>query len=72
MRHENERWQEVTKDEFFRVIGPKDVHPCPIGNFPYTSLWKTPRGDVIAKSADHFHEGTRIVSTTYMLPMKDY
>jgi hypothetical protein len=28
---------EVTKDEFFDTIGPRDAHPRPVGNYPYTS-----------------------------------
>jgi hypothetical protein len=36
----------VTRDEFFRVIGPQNVTPYPKGQHPYTSEWKTQMGEL--------------------------
>lgn len=42
---------EVSKDEFFAIIGKKNVHPTPVGKFPYTSHWKDQRtGKVVGIS----------------------
>lgn len=67
----NTSWQEVTQEEFFRVIGPQDVSPRLVpGRWPYTSLFKTPRGEVRGKVVDMVEDietGGRLV-TTYFLP----
>jgi hypothetical protein len=34
----------VTRDEFFRVIGPQNVTPYPRGRYPYVSEWTTQAG----------------------------
>jgi hypothetical protein len=34
--------KEVTQEQFFKTIGPLNVHPHPVGNYPYTSIFLTP------------------------------
>ncbi len=36
----------VPRAEFFRAIGPQDVTPIPRGKYPYSSHWRTPRGEL--------------------------
>lgn len=61
-------WREVTKDEFYRAIGPQDVHPSPQGRWPYTSLFKTRAGVVRGKAEDYKPEGSGLTKTRYWLP----
>jgi hypothetical protein len=46
----NTEWKEVAKEDFFRAIGPQDVHPHLIGKWPYVSLFQTrdrmPKGKI--------------------------
>lgn len=44
IRGKPEGGREVTQDEFFKAIGPLDVHPCPVGPYPYTSVFRTQLG----------------------------
>ncbi len=60
-------WHEVSKDEFFRRIGDMDVTPYPIGDWPYTSNWKTRMGDVVAKTVDYLPEGSALPKTRYIV-----
>lgn len=48
-------YREVTKTEFFDAIDQLNVHPSPVGSFPYTFLWKTPRGSIKGKSVDRLN-----------------
>ena len=34
------KMREVSKDEFFNTVGQLDVHPRPVGRYPYTSEWE--------------------------------
>ena len=34
-------WREVPRAEFWRAIGPQDVHPKPVGPWPYSSHFET-------------------------------
>jgi hypothetical protein len=53
-----EPWKEVTKAEFFRVIGTMDVHPSiQSGKYPYTSIWQTPQRSAIGKSVGSMEGG---------------
>ena len=36
-------WVEVSKEEFFSVIGPMDVNPVPTGPYPYVSIFEDPK-----------------------------
>ena len=61
-------WHEVSKDELFRRIGSMDATPYPIvGNWPYTSQWKTRRGDVVAMTVDYLPEGSALPKTRYIV-----
>tara|TARA_B100002049_G_scaffold93692_1_gene69268 strand:- start:1319 stop:1537 length:219 start_codon:yes stop_codon:yes gene_type:complete len=60
----SDQWREVTKDEFYREIGPQNVTPYPTGNFPYVSLYKLPDGRVCGKAVD----GKRHGDTKFYLP----
>jgi hypothetical protein len=42
--------KEVNRNEFFKVIGPLNVYPSPIGDWPYLSVFKTPSGQVMGWS----------------------
>lgn len=57
----------VSKEEFFRVIGPLNVHPSirPT-KFPYTSDWKTPQGKLYGTSIDHVESGA-IITDYYLV-----
>lgn len=44
----------VTREEFFAVINPLDVHPRP---FPDHSLWETPTRQVIGKTTPGYANG---------------
>ena len=61
-------WKEVTRDEFFRVIGPQDVSPVAVGRWPYTSEWKTRNLRVIGKTVEYLPEGEGLTKTRYLLP----
>lgn len=60
-----QNWKEVTSEEFMRVIGPQDVHPTPVGKYPYTSLFKDRQGRVKGKIVS---EGIAVITNTYLLP----
>jgi hypothetical protein len=44
MRAPPNDWREVSREEFWRGIGPQDVHPVPVAPWPYASHFKTPAG----------------------------
>lgn len=60
--------KEVTKDEFYRVIGPQNVTPYPTGDWPYLSLFKTPSGEVRGKTEAFIPEGQALEQKRYWLP----
>lgn len=49
--------KEVTQQEFYDVIGKKDVHPSVVGQYPYTSEFKTPMGTVVGKVVGSYKDG---------------
>lgn len=63
-------WKEITKDEFFSTVGQMDVHPWPVGDWPYTSLWKTRSGTIAGKSILYYPNGKEsgMPATRYMVP----
>lgn len=61
--------REVTKDEFFKAMGPLDVTPCPQGNWPYTSLFKTRSGQVRGVIEKFLPEGSGLEQSRYLLPL---
>jgi len=40
--------REVTKDEFYAAMN-QNVHPTPVGKYPYTSIFKTPDGREVGR-----------------------
>ena len=60
--------KEVTGEEFYHVIGPQNVTPYAEGPWPYTSLFKTPSGEVRGKIVKHIPEGEALPVNRYMLP----
>lgn len=60
--------REVSKDDFYSAIGPQNVTPIPVGPWPYTSLFKTPSGEVRGKAVGFIPEGSALSSTRYYLP----
>ena len=61
-------WREVSEAEFYRVIGPQNVHPSPQGKWPYTSLFQTPNREVRGKTVGYLPEGSGLEETQYLLP----
>jgi len=64
--------RKVTTEEFYRKIGPLNVHPQIQGSWPYTSLWKLidhrENGRVVGKSVDVFQNGVNgLTRTEYYL-----
>ncbi len=68
MPDHNFQWREVSTEEFYRVIGPQNVHPQSVGPYPYTSIFKTPSGETKGKAVGYFPDGSAIVATRYLLP----
>ena len=65
-----ENMTEVTKEEFYRAIGPLNVHPTIIDpyNYPYSSEWKTPMRHVVGFTEDYHPDGhLGITKTRYFL-----
>jgi hypothetical protein len=52
MKGKNLMWIPVTSEEFFKVIGPLDVHPEIIGKYPYTSIFKSRQGIEVGRIVD--------------------
>lgn len=62
-------WREVSKDEFYRVIGPQDVSPSIVSDkWPYTSDFVTPNRQVRGKCVGYLPEGSALASKKYYLP----
>lgn len=60
--------KEVTQEEFYRVIGPQNVTPTPEGNWPYTSYFRTPMGELRGKVINYLPEGEGLTKKRYLLP----
>jgi hypothetical protein len=61
--------REVTHAEFFKAIGPQNVHPHVGGSWPYYSLFKTPHGDVRGKIEGYLPEDSGMPESRYFLPV---
>ena len=61
-------WNEVPKDGFYRGIGKQNVHPHPVGSWPYTSEFKTPSGEVRGKVEGYLPAGSALPKNRYYLP----
>lgn len=60
--------KEVSKDEFFAVIGPQNVHPRIKGTYPYTCHFETPSSEIRGKTVDYIPDGEALPKTRYYLP----
>ncbi len=60
--------REVTKDEIFKAIGPLNVHPRPTGEWPYTSHFQTPSGEIRGTIEHYLPEGSALPKSRYWLP----
>ena len=47
-------FREVSKDEFYNIIGPLDVTLSALGNYPYTTEFKLRHGRLIGKAVDSY------------------
>lgn len=61
--------RQVTKEEFYRKVGPLNVHPSPTGSYPYTSEWKyldySKHGQLFGKSVGR-QDGGNTVTDYYI------
>ncbi|MCF7949500.1 MAG: hypothetical protein K9M94_13000 [Spirochaetia bacterium] len=59
----------VDKDKFYRVIGNYNVHPTPVGPWPYNSYFKTQLGQIIGIKENYFPDEVEysIPNTRYWL-----
>lgn len=58
-------WKEVSEAEFYKEIGPQNVHPRIVNNsYPYTSVFVTPGGQERGKAIG----GETGTTRRYMLP----
>lgn len=55
----------VSRDEFYKAVGPLNVHPHIVTSFPYTSDWQLPTRQTIGRSVDRV-EGGLIVTDYYL------
>ena len=60
--------REVDKEEFYRFMGPKNVHPSITTRFPFTADWKLLDGfqKLLGRTVDR-KEGGRIITTYYLM-----
>lgn len=71
------KFKKVTKEEFYKVIGPLNVNPHIIGKYPYLISWETPGRQVMGASQDRvptseeykaMGNGENYNTTDYYLP----
>lgn len=60
--------RQVTQEEFYATIGPRDVHPHIVTPWPFVSIWRTPTREVLGRSEIYFPEGSALFKTRYFLP----
>jgi hypothetical protein len=60
--------KEVTKEEFYKAIGPRDCHPHIEGPYPYTSIYYTPSRVEVGRIVDAMLEGGGMPVSSYFLP----
>lgn len=62
-------WREVSKDEFYRVIGQQDVSASIVNSkWPYTMEFVTPDRKVRGKRVGYLPEGSALEAKKYYLP----
>lgn len=61
-------FREVSKDEFFKIVGPLDAVISVVPPFPYTSEFKIRYGKLIGKAVDSygFEFGKYLVARYYI------
>lgn len=60
--------KEVSKEEFFATIGPRNVHPEIVGNkYPYTSVYRSPDRVVHGKVTETLVNGKYPPKFTYFI-----
>jgi len=47
-------FREVSKDEFYNIVGPLDVTLSTLGNYPYTTEFKLRHGRLVGKTVDSY------------------
>ena len=61
-------FREVSRDEFYKIVGPLDAVVAAVGNFPYTSEFKIRYGKLIGKAVDSYgYEFGKYVVTRYYI-----
>jgi hypothetical protein len=59
----------ISRDEFFATVGQLNVHPSSQDNYPYTSFWKTPNGQIMGKTIQYHPDGhIGKIATLYCVP----
>ena len=58
---------EVSREQFYRIVGKKNVHPRIVGKWPYTSLFQDPHGMVHGKVEGFIPEGQALAESRYWL-----
>lgn len=62
-------FKEVTKQDFYDYIMPKNVVYSAEGNSPFIGVWKTRSGDLVGKSIPHGRQlGISTDENKYYLP----
>ena len=61
---------EVTREEFHKTVLTLNVHPQIVGNWPYTSIFKTPSGQEKGRIELFYPEGRTagLTESRYLLP----
>lgn len=49
-----EGFRQVSKDEFYSIVGPVDAVLTTSGNYPYTTTFQVRRGRLIGKAVDSY------------------
>jgi hypothetical protein len=60
--------REVSKEEFFAFVGKLDVHPTPVGNWPYTSIFKDRAGVERGRIVNFIPAGSALSVPSFFLP----
>jgi hypothetical protein len=60
--------KQVSQDEFYSVMCELNVHPHPIGKYPYEVVFKDPSGKIHGRCKDVIING--LVSTDYWIREK--
>ena len=48
--------EEVTKESFYKIIGPLDVISSVVGDYPYTSIFRMRYGKEVGRHIDSYPE----------------